>query len=151
MNFFQHVQHFFLRWWGSDVVPSQIKWDDDPLIELDEELQGSLQNLARQKQCSEGDLVVHLINDAIEKKAVEAYTGHQLKQRWQILTFREQQVATLICRGYTNRQIAAQLNISPETVKVYVRQALGKLGFHSRKEFRISLCEWISQEMTPDR
>jgi DNA-binding NarL/FixJ family response regulator len=150
MNFFRRLQNILLRW-GMDERPSQVNLDDESLIELDEELQISLQNMAQQRQCSEGELVMDLIQHAIEKKAIEAQTGQEYQQHWRNLTFREQQVAMLICRGLTNRQIAAQLNISPETVKVHARQALLKLGFHSRKEFRISLCEWISQEMTPDR
>ncbi len=149
MKFFKRAQHFFLWWW--ETRSSKVNWEDGPLIELDEELQSSLQDMARQRQCSEGDLVMNLINDAIEKKASEADADHELRLLWETLSFREQQVLTLICWGFTNRQIAARLDISPETVKVHVRKALGKLGFHTRKEFRTSLCEWVSQGMTPDR
>ncbi len=147
MNFYQRLRllrQFFLRWWGQETEPARFDLDDEPLIELEAVLHKSLKKLARYHQCSEGELVRHLLDS-------EADADLELIRRWQNLTFREQQVASLICQGYTNRQIAAQLNISPQTVKVYVRQAFGKLGFHSRKELRTSLCEWVSQGMTPDR
>ena len=38
-------------------------------------------------------------------------------QTWSTLTLREHQVATMICLGLTNRDVARILCISPETVK----------------------------------
>jgi DNA-binding NarL/FixJ family response regulator len=151
MNFLQRVQLFYLQWRGLKTRHSREDWDDDASIVLDDELHITLRRMARQYQCSEGELVIDLIQDALEQKEVEAKASLEMMGRWQNLSYREQQVAMLICEGCTNRQVAAQLNISPETVKVYVRQAFGKLGFHNRKELRTSLSEWVSQGMTPDR
>jgi NarL family two-component system response regulator LiaR len=50
------------------------------------------------------------------------------------LTLREQQVLMLMTQGMTNRQIAAQMHISPATVKQYVSAILSKLGAASRTE-----------------
>jgi LuxR family maltose regulon positive regulatory protein len=50
------------------------------------------------------------------------------------LTYREQEVLQLIAAGLTNREIAAQLVVSPETVKKHSGSIYGKLGVHSRTE-----------------
>ena len=56
------------------------------------------------------------------------------------LTAREREIASLIARGLSNRQIAEQLVISQGTVEVHVKHILGKLGFTSRKQ----VGEWMS-------
>lgn len=48
------------------------------------------------------------------------------------LTRREKEVLRLLARGQTNRQIAAELFLSPRTVDMHVRNLLGKLGCASR-------------------
>ncbi len=51
-----------------------------------------------------------------------------------LLTARERQVAGLIARGLSNRQIAASLVIGEGTAANYVQHVLEKLGFHTRAE-----------------
>lgn len=48
------------------------------------------------------------------------------------LTSREQQLIPLIERGLTNKQIAAHLHLSEQTVKNHVHRILGKLGVGDR-------------------
>lgn len=48
------------------------------------------------------------------------------------LTRREKQLIPLIDRGLTNKEIAAQLNISEKTVKNHVHRILRKVGVDSR-------------------
>lgn len=48
------------------------------------------------------------------------------------LTDREMNVLALIATGLANKQIAGQLFISEETVKVHIRNLLRKLNVHSR-------------------
>jgi DNA-binding CsgD family transcriptional regulator len=56
------------------------------------------------------------------------------KQAFGGLTARERQVAALIARGLTSRQIAEELVITEGTVAVHVEHILGKLGFRSRAQ-----------------
>ena len=53
--------------------------------------------------------------------------GHELG-----LTRREQQLVEMIDRGLTNKKIAAQLNLSEQTVKNHVHRILRKLGASDR-------------------
>jgi PAS domain S-box-containing protein len=50
------------------------------------------------------------------------------------LTPRQSEVLRLLQRGYSTDQIAAELNLSPETVRNHVRHLLRALGVHSRLE-----------------
>ncbi len=62
------------------------------------------------------------------------------------LSEREREVVRLIANGYTNPEIAEQLNVAERTVKTYRARAIEKLGFSSRAEItayvrRIGLVE----------
>ncbi|HEX5295903.1 MAG TPA: AAA family ATPase [Streptosporangiaceae bacterium] len=50
------------------------------------------------------------------------------------LTRREDEIAALIARGLTNRQIAAALHISERTAENHVQHILTKLGLHTRTQ-----------------
>jgi predicted ATPase/DNA-binding SARP family transcriptional activator/DNA-binding CsgD family transcriptional regulator len=56
------------------------------------------------------------------------------------LTRRESEVAALVARGMTNRQIASQLSISEHTAATHVAKILRKLGLRSRSQ----LAAWMS-------
>jgi len=58
------------------------------------------------------------------------------------LTPREAEVAALVARGLTNREIAAQLFLSVRTVEVHVDHILTKLGYHTRTQ----LAAWAHEE-----
>jgi DNA-binding CsgD family transcriptional regulator len=58
------------------------------------------------------------------------------------LTRREREVALLVERGLTNRQIASELSISERTVEKHVGKMLKKLGFSSRARIAV----WVSQQ-----
>jgi two-component system, NarL family, response regulator NreC len=51
-----------------------------------------------------------------------------------VLSDREREVVRLIANGYTNPEIAEQLNVAERTVKTYRARAIEKLGFSSRAE-----------------
>jgi DNA-binding NarL/FixJ family response regulator len=50
------------------------------------------------------------------------------------LTRREEEVASLVARGLTNRQIASELSISEHTAATHVGKILRKLGLSSRSQ-----------------
>ena len=57
------------------------------------------------------------------------------------LTRREREVVTLIAMGRETAQIAQELHVSPETVRTHVRNAMAKLGAHTRAQLAaIVLC-----------
>jgi len=57
--------------------------------------------------------------------------------RQQPLSPREQEVATLIAQGLTNREIAEALAISERTASNHVQHILNKLGFSSRARIAV--------------
>jgi DNA-binding NarL/FixJ family response regulator len=85
-------------------------------------LQRELERLARRARL---DLVGLRPEDAGPLTTGEATLG---------LTARERQVLRLVARGYTNRQVAAELVISAKTASVHVSHILAKLGVGSRLE-----------------
>lgn len=50
------------------------------------------------------------------------------------LTPRETDVLSLVASGSTNAAVASRLGLRPETVKAYLRSAMGKLDAHTRLE-----------------
>jgi DNA-binding CsgD family transcriptional regulator len=108
------------------------------LFHFDEELVQSLQDLAEREQRSEEEVAADLLTIALaQRDAAEVRI-----QAWRGLSFREQQVVALTCLGYTNRQIAARLRLSPETVKSHIRSSQRKLGVRTKAELRHALADW---------
>jgi non-specific serine/threonine protein kinase len=58
------------------------------------------------------------------------------------LSERETQVAVLVARGRSNREIAAELQLSERTVEAHLRRILTRLGFASRTP----LATWVVQQ-----
>jgi DNA-binding CsgD family transcriptional regulator len=52
------------------------------------------------------------------------------------LTPQERHIAQLVGRGLTNKEVAAQLYLSPRTIDAHLRGVFGKLGISSRRELR---------------
>ena len=61
-------------------------------------------------------------------------THPRAKTGWDSLTDSELKVVNLIAQGVTNRSVATQLYLSPNTVKTHIRSAFTKLGINSRAE-----------------
>ena len=61
------------------------------------------------------------------------------QQPWAPLTSREFEVASLIAVGRTNREIAAELTITPKTVASHVEHILARLGAERRTE----IAAWV--------
>jgi len=116
--------------------------------QFDAELDRNLEALSRREQRPKEDILADLIAMGLaQHQAAEAYV-----QRWRGLSPREQEIAALTCLDFTNRQIAARLRISPETVKTHVRNILAKFGLHGKEELRVALEGWdFSAWITPRR
>jgi len=65
-----------------------------------------------------------------------------IAERPAILTRREEDVAILVSRGLTNRQIATKLSIAEHTVASHVAKIRKKLGLSSRSQ----LSTWIAEQ-----
>ena len=52
------------------------------------------------------------------------------------LTDRERDVAVLVAKGMTNREVAAELYVSPKAVDYHLGHIYGKLGITSRRDLR---------------
>jgi non-specific serine/threonine protein kinase len=61
------------------------------------------------------------------------------------LTRREREVAALVARGLTNRQVSQELSISERTAGNHVAKILKKLGLHSRSQ----IASWGSETQSP--
>ncbi len=98
----------------------------------EQELLKELQSLADLEQRPAEEVAADLLHQALlRRRAAETHL-----ERWQALSPREQQVAALVCLSYTNRQIAAKLSISQETVKTHIRNLLIKFDLRSKVELR---------------
>jgi DNA-binding NarL/FixJ family response regulator len=64
----------------------------------------------------------------------------------EILIHREEEIAILVRRGLTNRQIAAELVISESTVETHLARIFEKLGRHSRTQLAV----WINDRAISD-
>jgi len=56
------------------------------------------------------------------------------------LTRREREIAELVAKGLSNKEIAGQLVISPRTAEAHVEHILTKLGFNSRAQ----IATWVA-------
>jgi DNA-binding CsgD family transcriptional regulator len=77
----------------------------------------------------------------LEEAALEALKDTPVEQAVSTsdgpLTCRQYEVAVLIARGMTNRQIAEQLVVSPHTIERHVENILDKLRLSSRIEIAV--------------
>jgi DNA-binding CsgD family transcriptional regulator len=112
---------------------------------LDERAYSVLESLAVREQRPAEDVHAAILADAVEKRNIQ----DALVGCWDSLSPREKDVAALTCLWYTNRQIAAILHVSPDTVKGYVRQVLVKFRVHSKDELKMVLRDWDFSQWGP--
>ena len=107
-------------------------------FQLDDEVAQTLKELAEYEQRPVDDMASELLSFALAHR----HKAKESLQHWRSLSPREQQVVALNCLGYTNRQIAASLSISPETVKTHIQNAMLKFGVRSKADIRQILDGW---------
>lgn len=71
-----------------------------------------------------------LIGEFARQRPVPLPQGGRLTS----LTYRENEVALLVARGFTNADIAEQLYVSEATVKTHLNRAMGKMELSSRAQ-----------------
>ena len=73
-----------------------------------------------------------------------------VKVRDERISRREQEIVQLLCKGYTNKQIARQLFISETTVKTHISNILAKLNLHDRMQIVVYYYNKINGTTTSD-
>jgi DNA-binding CsgD family transcriptional regulator len=83
---------------------------------------------------SAGEVMTDSEAVAYALQAPEPQASDDTLDSWSPLTSREQQVARLVARGFTNRQIAAELVVTEATAAKHVENIREKLGLNSRTQ-----------------
>jgi DNA-binding NarL/FixJ family response regulator len=94
----------------------------------------SLENLVKAiGLIADGELV---LSPQIANNVLNAFDGLQRKVhvRVPLLTHREREILSLVGKGKGNKDIAATLSISENTVKVHMRNVMKKVCLHTRGE-----------------
>ena len=100
------------------------------------------------KPIDEMDLIdaIQKGNEVLESHLQSQAAKIEIKQQLSLMTTRENEVLNLIAKGYTTRQIAQGLGLSPRTVESHRAAIAAKLGTTSQSEMtRI----WITAYETP--
>lgn len=107
-------------------------------FQLSPDMRRALRTMAEKNGRSEYDLTMDLVASGYAQQQ----KSWELMRCWKSLTPREREVVTLICRDYSNRQIAEQLVVTVETVRTHVRRSLKKFGVRNRRELVLLLSGW---------
>jgi DNA-binding CsgD family transcriptional regulator len=127
MSFWHRLLHAL----GFQPPPERVYYLDDDLVQ-------SLQELAEQELRPEDEVAADLITDAF----IRRLAFMDLQRRWRSLSPREQQATMLVCQNYTTDEVAAEMMISPNTVKTHVHNSMLKFAVHSRSELRRLLADF---------
>jgi len=95
---------------------------------------GAIEFLA--KPLREQDLLdaVRVAIDRDRERRKNEMRAHDLYERYNALSVREQQIMKFVCAGFMNKQTAAEIGISEITVKVHRHNVMKKLGAKSLPE-----------------
>jgi DNA-binding NarL/FixJ family response regulator len=130
-------------------------YDDDPYVMavLQAGANGYVLKTASPAEIVQAVREVHAgksaLDPAIARKLVSRVADRPELQGYEQLTERETQVLTMAARGYTNKAIAVQLNISDRTVQGHLAKVFIKLQAASRTEavMRAVSLGWISGDL----
>jgi|SRR5687767_10449338 len=100
--------------------------------ELSEDLKVMLTTLAQREGRPEHEFT----SDLVAAGLIQYLAAAELMPKWKSLSTREKDVARLISKGLTNRQIAAYLSLSTETINTHVQNIMRKFEVDSKAELR---------------
>jgi RNA polymerase sigma factor (sigma-70 family) len=118
---------------SAHLVTRQAASNGHLIFEIDTELSSQLWLAARLQDITPERLVGDLLTRGLTQEAFRV----QAETALATLTPREQEIAWLTAQGHTNRQIAENLVISPETVKTHMRHVLDKFNVNSKTDLRL--------------
>jgi predicted ATPase/DNA-binding CsgD family transcriptional regulator len=81
--------------------------------------------------------------ESIARALGEALEQPEMQPSPPVLTRREQEVASLVAQGLTNRDIARRLVLSPRTVESHIERIMNRLGMGSRSE----IAAWAARHL----
>jgi NarL family two-component system response regulator LiaR len=90
--------------------------------------------IARRREPAREAVVVREVVVAAGAGTLQPFTPNTANQQTLGITARELEILTLIARGCSNREIAAQLFVSENTVKTHCARAFEKLGAARRTQ-----------------
>jgi DNA-binding NarL/FixJ family response regulator len=91
------------------------------------ELIHAISTVAENRTYLDPSLAAKLITQASQTDQDESWTAK--------LSVRETEVVRLIAQGYTNKEIASQMQIGIKSVETYKARSMTKLGLRSRADF----------------
>jgi FixJ family two-component response regulator len=92
-----------------------------------------INNLQKERTATVYKDQLAMLSHYLETLKADLSTSQQANPSLSVLSFRELQIALLIKNDLTNEDIAAQLHISPETVRTHRRNIRKKLGMKGAK------------------
>jgi len=126
-------------------LPMDAGGDGRIVVETGRDLAEHLRRLAR----ASGEPIERLAADLLRRGLERERRRRRAEAALAGLTPRQREVARLAAGGRTNRQIARELWLSPETVKTHLRRALERCDIHSKADLRLLLSELTDDVPTP--
>ena len=102
------------------------------IYQVTESLQVMISSVAQREGLPEDEFVADLVAAGL----VQHLGIADFAPKWKSLSKREKQVARLVRRGMTNRQIAGELSLSTETINTHVQNIMRKFGLNDKSELR---------------
>jgi DNA-binding CsgD family transcriptional regulator len=90
--------------------------------------------ITRRRETIRETVVVKEVLVPVEAQALQPFAPNTDQQQTLGITTRELEILTLVARGLSNREIAAQLFVSENTVKTHCSRAFDKLGAARRTQ-----------------
>lgn len=104
---------------------------------MDEHFATTLTEIAHDQKLDRKELYDSVLRAGID----EILRRDKYRAAWETLSPREQEVAALICMGYSSGKIAEILVVSYETVRTHSKHVYAKFKL-GRKELKKALREW---------